>query len=461
MSNTWPNADSGFKLAEIQARIPKVSERLGQVEAALDAATVSDDLGEIDLQEADIAEQELSLELLRTKRADLKVRLARVQQLKKAEGILSEIIMTYDAMTEAQQEIPKLEQHMAELERREREELPGLEQRNADLVELSRSFSTLERMSNDLLTAVNTIKELEKELQQYQEVQDNSSELDTQIMGIQTLVEQTRQALHELEEQRRVGRPQLEARLGRLHELIEKLAALHRGEEQYAQRFKHQFLAEENKIQLEKARKDLREAEQELILAEAEAQQDQQHVDELEHRWRQLSIHRQLQAWQRLKGLSDELSDAQQRLDATEQHQAQLHENYDKAKQAEHIWLLIAIGAAVLGMVLGVAALFLFLIAHQMIIGSILGILAIVTFAGAGLSFQNHSTIHKEEELADQQLHDSAHEVSMLLADRETARHLFDESGSLAPIEHEIQSLGGTIPATRDEAEHQSATGTG
>src|SRR6266516_4096217 len=50
-----------LRLAEIQARIPKLSQQLDDVEAALDAVIVCEDLGEIDLQMSDIAEQEQQL----------------------------------------------------------------------------------------------------------------------------------------------------------------------------------------------------------------------------------------------------------------------------------------------------------------------------------------------------------------------------------------------------------------
>ncbi len=49
-------------LAEIQNRIPELSIQLGQLEAALDAVTIREDLVEVDQQEAEIAEQELALE---------------------------------------------------------------------------------------------------------------------------------------------------------------------------------------------------------------------------------------------------------------------------------------------------------------------------------------------------------------------------------------------------------------
>src|SRR6266700_700648 len=141
-----------LKLAEIQDRIPELSQQLGEVEAALDAVTVSEDLAEISQQEADIAEQQLSLEQLHTKRTGLKARLGRIQHLQKADTILGEIIVAYDAIAEARRELPELDRQIAELDRSEREELPALEKRVNDLVDLTRTFGTLERMSNDLLT---------------------------------------------------------------------------------------------------------------------------------------------------------------------------------------------------------------------------------------------------------------------------------------------------------------------
>jgi DNA repair exonuclease SbcCD ATPase subunit len=58
-----------FDLAEIQNHIPDLSIQLGQLEAALDAVTIREDLVEVDHQ-AEIAEQELAFERLQHKREE-------------------------------------------------------------------------------------------------------------------------------------------------------------------------------------------------------------------------------------------------------------------------------------------------------------------------------------------------------------------------------------------------------
>src|SRR6266516_3707556 len=295
-----------LKLAEIQARIPELSQQLGQVEAALDAVSVSEDLEEISQQEADIAEQHLSLEQLQTRRTELKARQGRIRQLQKADTILGEIIVAYDAIAEARSELPELDRQIAELDRSEREELPALEKRVNDLVDLTRTFGTLERMSNDLLTIVSTIKQLEQERKQYEELQSNNDELDEQIIRARLQVDLARQSLHELEERQRAGRPQLEARLQRLQKLRERLTALHQAEEAYTQRVNHPEAAVENIAQLNKVKRDLQEAEKQLVRHKTEADQAEQEADTLEKHWRELSLARQLEEWQRLKELSQD-----------------------------------------------------------------------------------------------------------------------------------------------------------
>src|SRR5438270_747742 len=141
---------------------------------------------------------------------------------------LDKIISAYDDIAEAQRELPELERQIAELDRREREELPALEKRVNDLADLSRSFGTLERMSNDLLTSVSTIKQLAQERKQYQELQSDDDELDEEIIRARLQVDQVRQSLHELEERRRAGRPQLEARLQRFQKLCGRIAAVNK-----------------------------------------------------------------------------------------------------------------------------------------------------------------------------------------------------------------------------------------
>src|SRR5260370_15520542 len=126
---------------------------------------------------------------------------------------MSEIISSYDDMAEARRMLPELEKEITELERREREELPKLEQRVNELAELTRSFGTLQRMSNDLLTAVDGIKEVEQEFKQYSELKQDLRALDEQVAQARSRLTTTQQALQELEERRHSGRPQLEARL--------------------------------------------------------------------------------------------------------------------------------------------------------------------------------------------------------------------------------------------------------
>src|SRR5205823_13256857 len=160
------------------------------------------------------------------------------------------IIVAYDAIAEAQRELPELDRQIAELDRSEREELPALEKRVNDLVDLTRTFGTLERMSNDLLTIVGTIKQLEQERKQYQELQGDDDKLDEQIIHARLEVDRVRQALHELEERRRAGRPQLDARLQRLERLREQLSDLHEAEEASTQRLNHPEVFVENRAQL-------------------------------------------------------------------------------------------------------------------------------------------------------------------------------------------------------------------
>ena len=443
-----------LKLAEVQERIPAVSEQLGQLEAALDAITVVEALEEIAQQDAEIAEQEQSHGQLQKRRAALKARQGRIHLLRKADTVLGEIVTTYDALAEAQRELPELERQIAEIDLREREELPGLEKRVSDLVDLTRSFSTLERMSNDLLAAINSMKNLEKDLTLYQEIQENNDDLDERISSAHSQVEQTRLAVSELEEQRRV-RPQVQARLGRLQRLRERLAALRQLEEQHALRVKNEAQAEENSEQLAKVRKDLRETEQELVLVEAEAQQDQKRADELEKRWRQLSMRRQLEEWRRLHELAQGLARAKQHVIAAHQRQDRLRSAYEEAHRKALKWLFMIVGAVIVAVMLGASAFILFLLLHQPIIGSILGILGLVALAGGGLSLQNYTTANKDEQAAEKQMREDSNDVGMMVAAREAARRMLGDGNAIMQIEHEIQALGGTVPRSAEEAERQ------
>src|SRR2546421_595262 len=369
-----------LKLGEIQARSPELSQQLGEVETAFDAVTVSEDLAESSQQEADIAEQHLSLKQLYTKRTGLKARLGRIQHLQKADAILGEIIVAYDAIAEAQRELPELDRQIAELDRSEREELPALEKRVNDLVDLTRTFGTLERMSNDLLTIVSTIKQLEQERKQYQELQ---------------------------------------------------------------------------------------EAEQQLKQLKTEADQAEQEADGLEKDWRKLSLARQLEEWQRLKELSQDQVEAEQQVMAAYQKQERLTFAAVGARQAANKWLIIVIGAAALGVIVGIAALFSAPLAGP---GGqvILSLLALVSLALAGWGWFKYARVHQEAQQAHQNMQEAISQVGKVVAAREAVIRSGSYQSSrqglpvsqtgfregLAQVEQEIRALGGTVPRSREEAEH-------
>ena len=442
-------SNSRLMLAELQAQIPTKSVHLGRLEEALDAVTVSEDLAEVSQQEADIAEQELSLDAIRARRSELKSRQHRLQQLRHADAILAEIVSAYDTIAEAQHKLPELNRTIAELERREREELPVLEKRVHELTELTRSFGTLERMSNDLLASVGTIKVLEQELKNHQEIVKDSAGLEEQIISARIQLEQSRQSFNELEERRRAGRPQLESRLQRLQGLNEHVTALHTAVEAYTRRFAQRDLAEENGVQLTKIKKDMHEIEHELSLAEAEVQQAQQQVDTLENYWRQLSIHRQLEEWQRLKALSQRLSDAEQQVRVAHQQQEKLTVSHLAARQLMSRWLLFAIVIGVLGLLLGAAALYF--ASQQTILASILGLVALAALISAGYGMQHYSQARDEELITNRRMQEAIGQVGIAVAARETALRQGGNREALAQVEHEIRSLGGTVPQSREE----------
>src|SRR5258706_6717780 len=404
-------------LAEVQARIPELSLQLGQIEATLDAVSITENLAEVSQQEAEIAEQGLILEQTEVKRGHLKARQNRIQQLKKADAVLGEIIASYEAIAEAQHSIPELEHQIAELERREREELPALERRVRDLSELTRSFGTLERMAADLPSAGNTIKDVEQKLKEYEHDQIDMRELDEKIIHARLRVEEAQQAQHEMEEQQRLAKPQLEKRLQRLRVLSEQLKALRQVEEEYQQIKTQQGQPRESIAQLKKAEQDLQETEQELTLVQNEAQQLQQDADDIEKRWRKLSIHRQLEEWQRLKGRAQGLLEAEQHVKAAHQHQEQLTIEALAQRRAVTIQLGIVIACVVLLLLCGGAALAQ--APHKSyIFATIAGMVALLLAAGAGFSLQTYGKTHKKEQEAGRQMQDAVSRVGMMGARR-------------------------------------------
>ncbi len=440
-----------LELARLQARIPEVSTQLGEAEEALDAVTVAEQLTEIDQQEEEIAEQRLALEQLEKQRNDLKGRQNRVKRLKRANETLGQIISAYDAMAEAQREMPELERQITELERREREELPALEQRVRELFDLSKSFGTLERMAADLLTAVNSMKKLEQEAREFERMQETLKDLDGQIEHAHLLVDEAVQAQNEVEEQNRSGKPKLEARLHRLRALAEKLRALQQAEEQHAQTVVQNKLAEENGIALRKIWRELQESEQELETVERDTRQVQQRAESVEQRWRAINIRRQLVDWQRLKGLSQGLADAERRLQATHLQQEQLNTTESEAKSRKNkamfsffLVCLFALSAFVLAFVTFFSSL---LLAGAFFI--LFCLLVVAGFLTAGKWF-NAKHAYDEAYAAMQE---GVNSVSMMVAARQAAVRMGGNHEALAQTEREIVALGGSVPASVEAAQ--------
>ena len=440
-----------LKLAEVQARIPELSAKLGELEAALDAVTITEDLAEISQQEAEIAEQQLALEQLAQQHLDLKNRQQRITQLKKADATLEQIITAYDMIAEAQRELPELEHQIAELERREKEELPSLEQRVRDLSDLTRSFGTLERMATDLLNAVNTIKELEQGFKQQEHLQETLADLEGQIAHTRQLVEDAQQSQHELEEQHRTGRPQLETRLQRLQALSGKLTDLQQAQQKHDRRAGQHQEADENVRQIEKARQELAESEKELALVEHEAQQVQAKAEAAEKSWRQLSVRRQLQQWQRLKEMAEGITEAQQHVEAADQQRALLNTGLLDTQKSARRQLGIALGSVALAVFCGGAALAE--LHHSSIIVIIAGIVAVVLLGVSGVNLQSYNKTRQKEREVNRQLQEAINRVGMMVAARETAMRMNGNSQAVAQVEHEIRSLGSTVPRSIEEAQ--------
>ncbi len=443
-----------LRLAEIQDRIPRLNTRFEEIEAALDAVTINEELSEIQQQENEIAEQEQAQEELQGRRREIKGHVSRVHQLKTANATLGEIITAYEEISHAQQEIPALEKQLIELERREREELPTLERRVSDLSDLARSFGTLQRMSNDLLAAVDTIKDLEQELKQQETVKDNLSSLNEQITQAEERVREARTALQELEERRRAGRPRLEARQQRLHALSESLATLKQREERYTQLLKSRALAQENAEKLRKLQQETKETEHELALVEAEARQIQQQAEELDRRGRQLNMRRQLEEWRRLKGLAKGLADAEQHVHAAHQQQEQLTAMEQDARRNISIRLGFVVVCIVLCLFCALAAIIEFTTGTK-VVGAIVGILALLAVAGVGWGLQNYTKARGQKQALEQQVQEAVNRMGMMVAAREAARRMGGSEEDLARVEREIQNLGGSVPRSLEEAARQ------
>ncbi|GHO93470.1 hypothetical protein KSF_035180 [Reticulibacter mediterranei] len=444
-----------LQLAEVQARIPVLSQQLNDIEAALDAVKVAEDLEEIALQEGDIEDQERGLERVKARRVELKSNQSRVQQLKRADNTLAEIIDAYDGIAEARQQIPELEKQIVELERREREELPLLEKRVGELSDLLRSFGTRQRMSNDLLSSVDTVKELEQELKQHEEVKDDLRTLDERVQHAREQLQETKQAVQELEERRRAGRPQLEARLQRLQILSQRLSTFRNLEEQAIRRLEGKGQAEQNLVQVQKLQRELLDTEHEMELVEMEAKQVQQHADGLEKRWRQLAMRRQVEEWYRLEGQAQGLAQAEQHVRLAYQHQEKLNLTAMEARAASNKYKMFLAGCvALLVLSLGIAIYEVLQgTSISFIVAAVAGLASVLLIVGAVLSFQSFNKASQDLKEADRLLQDAISKVGMMVAARETAVRMSGSGEAKQKIEQEIRSLGGTVPRSLDEAQ--------
>ena len=438
-------------LAEIQSRIPDLSNQLGELEAALDAVTIHEGLVEVDNQEAEIAEQELALERIRHKREEIKIQQNRIQQLRKAQNILCEIIAAYETIAIAQRELPDLERQLNDLERREIDELPALEQRVHELSVLTQSFGTLERMAADLLAAVNTIKDLEQEIKQDEQRQAQLAEIDDQIIHIRLLVEEVQQSQQELEAQFRTARPQLEARLQRLQVLSDRFATLEEVEKMRINRLDDRAPAGENSVELANVNAELQEAEQKLALVQGEEKQTQERAGEIEKHWRQLSTRHQLEEWLRVKGQDQNLASAEQNVKNAHDQQEQLTLTVLELRRKATMQIGIFIACLVLFIFCGIGTFVQ--VAHHSFFAVVAGIAALLLLVGAGVSIRNYMKTREKVRHADRQMQEAISRVGMMVAARATAMHLAGDHQAIPRIEQEIRSLGGAVPRSEQDAQ--------
>ncbi|GCF06694.1 AAA family ATPase [Dictyobacter arantiisoli] len=438
-------------LAEVQAHIPEVRAQLDQLEVALDAVQVNDYLAHIDQQEADIRELEQAIEDISVQRIELKSAQSRVQQLKKADATLAEIIASYDDIAEARRELPVLEQQIADLERREREDLPKIEQRVSALAELTRSFGTLQRMSNDLLAAVDSIRELEDEVHEYHEAKQSLRSVSEQIIQTRSRLAATQKSLQDLEETRRTRRPQLEERLQRLQSLSERLAHLRHLEETYIHRVSGQSLAEENAQQLLKIQRNLNDTEQEQELLDHEAKQARSQADSAEQMWRQLNLRRLVEEWSRLKGLMQGLAQAEQHVSQARQQQGAVTGQAIEARgRANKFLIYISVDVAMM-LVCLVTAIAIF---GSLLFLAIIALIALVILiVPAVLFYQKYSQAHSQEMGFRQQEQEAISRVGMMVTAREAAMRMAGSEEALQQVEQEMKSLGSSIPQTLEEAQ--------
>jgi len=437
-------------LAEIQSRIPELSTQLGQFEAALDAVTIREGLVEVNKQEDEIAEQALALERIQRKREELKIQQNRIQQLRKAQNILREIIVAYETIAEAQRELPDLERQLSDIERREIDELPALERRVQELSDLTQSFGTLERMAADLLTAVNIIKDLEQDLKQDEHILAQLAEIDDEIIHTRLLVEEVQQSQQEIEAQFHTARPQLEARLQRLQALSDRLTSLEEIEKVRANRIDDRAPAEENSVELAKVDAELQEMEQKLAQIESEAKQVEERADEVEKHWRQLSIRHQLEEWLRTMGQAQDLATAEQNVKNAHDQQEQLTLTVLAMRRTATMQIGIFIACLVLFIFCIIGA---FIQAtHHSFFTLVVGLVALLLLVGAGLSIRNYMKTREKEQHADWQMQEAISRVGMMVAARETAMRTAGGREAFFRIEQEIRSLGGTVPRSAQEA---------
>ncbi|HEY6411745.1 MAG TPA: hypothetical protein VIY29_30170, partial [Ktedonobacteraceae bacterium] len=122
------------------------------------------------------------------------------------------------------------------------------------------------------------------------------------------------------------------------------------------------------------------------------------------------------------------------------------------ARRAANRWLIFAIGGGALGIALGIVALFI--VSQQIIGASALGLLALALFAGTGYSLYNYKRAHNEEQIASKPMQDAISQVGMMVAARETALRMGGNRDAVGKVEHEIRTLGGTVPRSREECQY-------
>ncbi len=213
-----------LELAGAEAELPEVEAQRAVVEERLKALGVLRAFEEIERQQGSLHQAEGLAEALAVERRQLEARLAFVERLRQAEGLIGTVVQCLQRQEEDQSRAAATAREIEELDEKECELLPRRRERVAQFEALAVEVDGWQRLESEGGHASAEIERLEQRRRELDQLRRDAEQLSREFERSAQELAEGRQELVRLERLSSKELPRLRSAAGELRQLIERLA---------------------------------------------------------------------------------------------------------------------------------------------------------------------------------------------------------------------------------------------